>query len=153
MLEVNDEESLKKENISIEDSKKEFNDIITKSLELKEKIEGQITEINNLYEKINSEVTKSFEIKHEKLTKEENDMKDILQTEVTKVKEKLENYSSELKNILKLNERINKGIIILEKEEKNMLKILSYVSKMSKYQKDSKKLLSELMRNLKISYK
>ena len=39
LLEVNDEESLKKENISLEDSKKEFNEIMTKSTELKIKIE------------------------------------------------------------------------------------------------------------------
>ena len=121
-------------------------------IELEEKIKNEMEEIDKIYDKVNSEVKKSYEIKHEKLTKEENDMRDILQTEVTKVKEKLENYLSESKNILKLNERINKGITILEKEEKNMLKILSYVSKMSKYQKDSKKLLTELMRNLKITF-
>ena len=66
LLEVNDEESLKKENISIEESKKEFNEIITRSLELNKKIEQQITEINNLYDKVNDEVTKSFVLKHEK---------------------------------------------------------------------------------------
>ena len=33
-----------------------------------------------------------------------------------------------------------------------MIKILSYVSKMSKFQKDSKVLLAELIPNLKISF-
>ena len=69
---------MKKENISIEESKKEFNEIISRSLELNKKIEQQITEINNLYDKVNDEVTKSFVLKHEKLTKEENDIKEKL---------------------------------------------------------------------------
>ena len=153
MLEVNDEESLKKENISIEDSKKEFNDIITKSLELKEKIEGQITEINNLYEKVNSEVTKSFEIKHEKLTKEENDIKEKLENQVTKVKEGLENFLTESNELIRENEKLKKGLDIMEKkEEKNIVKILSYVSSINKKNKDSKKLFQELMRNLKLEF-
>ena len=72
MLEINDEESLKKENITIDISKKEFNDIFQKAISLKEKIEKEIQEINELYEKVNKQVTNSFELKHEKLIKEEN---------------------------------------------------------------------------------
>ena len=44
---------------------------MTKSTELKEKIENQISEINNLYKKIDEEVTNSFISKHKKLEKEE----------------------------------------------------------------------------------
>ena len=40
----------------------------------------------------------------------------------------------------------------MEKEEKNMIKILSYVSKINKNTKDMKKLSLELMKNLKISF-
>ena len=60
LLEINEEEALKKENISITDSKKEFEEIISKTVELKEKIEQQINEINNLYEKVNKEVIVIF---------------------------------------------------------------------------------------------
>ena len=64
LLEITDEESLKKENITIEESIKEFDGIIVKANELKEKNEEQINEINNLYEKVNNEVIKSFLIKY-----------------------------------------------------------------------------------------
>ena len=152
IIEIEDEESLNKENITIEASKKECNELFEKINNLKDKIEKEIIEINNIYDKVFSEVTKSYEIKHEKLIKEESDLKDKLQIEVTKIKEKLENYLSDSKNIITTNERINKGLNILEKGEKNMIKILSYVSKMSKFQKDSKVLLAELIPNLKISF-
>ena len=43
--------------------------------QLKNKIEQEMKEIDSLYEKVNKETTKSYELKHEKLTKEENDLK------------------------------------------------------------------------------
>ena len=144
------EELLNKEKITIESS---FNEINQKANNLKNKIENEIEEINKLYEKVNKEVTKYFELKHEKLTKDENDLKDKLQNEVTKVKEKLENFLSESHRVIKMNEKINKGIKLLEKEEPNLIKNLSYVSKMNKNQKETKLLFKELMRNLKINFK
>ena len=118
IIEIEDEESLKKENISIEVSKKQLNGLFEKINTVKERIEKEMEEINKIYDKTFSEVTKSYEIKHEKLLKEENELKDKLQTEVTKVKEILENYLSKSNDIIKLNERINKGLNKLEKEEK-----------------------------------
>ena len=80
-------------------------------------------------------------------------MKEKLQNEVTKVKEKLENFLSESNNLIKNNERINKGIKSMEKkEDKNIIKNLSYVSKINKNIKENKILFQELMRNLKISF-
>ena len=79
-------------------------------------------------------------------------MKDKLQNEVTKVKEQLEIFLSESNNGIKLNERINKGIKKMENEEKNMIKILSYVSTINKTQKNMKKLFSQLMKNIKFNY-
>ena len=98
-------------------------------------------------------MTKSFQIKHEKLLKEENDLKEKLQNEVTKVKEGLENFLSESNEVIRQNEKIKKGLGIMEKkEEKNIIKILSYVSKINKNNKESKKLFQELMRNLKLEF-
>ena len=45
---INDEEALKKENITIESSSKEFNKYIEKSINLKDKIEKEITKIDKL---------------------------------------------------------------------------------------------------------
>jgi len=64
----------------------------------------------------------------------------------------LEEYLSFSNNIIKNIERINKGIKILEKQEKNMLKILTYVSKINKNEKEIKKLNNTLMRNIKIYF-
>ena len=108
--------------------------------------------IDNLYDKVNNEVTKSFELKHEKLTNEENNMKEKLQNEVTKVKEKLELFLSESNRIIQMFEKINKGIRIFENEEKNMIKTLSYVSKINKSQKEMNSIFVECMRNINITF-
>ena len=49
ILEISDIESLKKENITIESSSKEFNEIINQTTNLKNKIEQEIDKINNYY--------------------------------------------------------------------------------------------------------
>jgi len=79
-------------------------------------------------------------------------MKEKLQNEITKIKEKLEIYLSESKNVIKINERINKGIKRMENEEKNIIKTLSYVSKINKTQKNINKLFKTIMKNIKFKY-
>ena len=55
-----------------------------------------------------------------------------MQNKVTQIKEQLENFLSESNRILKIREKITKGIKALEREkEKNMIKVLSYVSKIN----------------------
>ena len=143
---------MKKENITIENSNKEFDENIQKLTNLKNSIANEMSVINNTYEKIDKEATKFFEMKREKLKKEEEDLKEKLKTEVTKIKEQLEINTSEVDKLIKINEKLKKGINSLKKEENNMIKILSYVSKINKYQKEMRKLFQELMKNLKISF-
>jgi len=119
---------------------------------LKKSIEHEMEEIDKIYEKVDNETTKSYEKKRDKLKKEEEDLKENLKTEVTKIKEKLEIYLSEVNNLLKTSEKIIKGIKSLEKEEKIMIKTLSYVSNINKNQKEMGKLFRELMKNLKINF-
>ena len=83
---------------------------------------------------------------------EENNLKEKLQNEVTKIKEKLEDYLSKTNYEIKLNERINKGAKQFEKEEKNMFLILSYVSLINKSKKQMNELLDEPMESIKFSY-
>ena len=78
----------------------------------------EINKINQLYEKVNDDLTKSFLIKHEKLIKDENDLREKKQNEVTKVKEKLENFLSKSNNEIKFNERLNKELKKLKKKKK-----------------------------------
>ena len=65
-----------KENIVIDNSTKDFDNNIQKLNNLKNKIENEMIEIDKRYEKVDNEVTKSYEIKLEKLKKEEEDLKE-----------------------------------------------------------------------------
>ena len=149
MIEINDEESLKKENITIELFTKQF---IQKPINLKNKIEKEINEINNSYNDIKNKINKKFKEEHEKLIIEENKLIDKLQNEVTKTKENLEKYLSESNEIIKNYEKINKGIKLLEKEQKNMIKELTYITKINKSKNEYNYLFNESMTNLKISF-
>ena len=49
-------------------------------------------------------------------------------------------------------EKIGKGIKLLEKEEKNMIKKLTYVSKINKNEKEMQTFFQTCMKNIKISF-
>ena len=153
ILEISDIEALQKENITIESSTKEFSEIVEKIKNLKNKIEKEINNINMLYEKNINDIAKSFEKKYEKLKKEENDIIDKLKNEVTKVKEKLELFLTKANNQINISEKINKGIKKLDNEGKNMIKVLSYISKINKNKKQMNCLLKEQINSIKFSYK
>ena len=93
----------------------------------------------------------TFQKKHEELLKKENDLKENLQNEVTKTKEKLELFLTDTNNEVLQSERINKGIKKIE-NEKNTIKVLSYISKINKTKNNIKKLLITLMKNIKFSF-
>lgn len=131
-MQISDKKKLKNENITLDSSIKEFNNNKQKSINFKENIEKEINLIDDSYQKIYNEITKSFQSKHELLIKEENDLIEKLQNEVTKVKEKLELVLSESNDIIKSNERVDKGIKIIEKnKDNNITQILSYISKIN----------------------
>ena len=135
---ITDENSLQKENITLDIYTKDFNSLIDITIILKNKIEKEMKEINNLYEKVNNEVTKSFILKHEKLIKEENELKEKLKNEVNKVKENLEKYLNISNNNIKLSVKINKGINLLDKNNKemeNMIKLCLILLKLIKVKK------------------
>ena len=151
LVELEDIETLKKENITVESVSNNFNGIYDKIVNIKNLIEEEIDKINNLYEKTMGDVTKSYLEKHEKLLKEENELKEKLQNEVTKAKENLEIYLSESNKDIKFSERIKKGIEKMSNPE-SMIKILSYVSKANKTQKDMINLSQKFMKNIKFNY-
>ena len=72
---------------------------------------------------------------------------------MTKVKEKLENYLSQVNHQINISEKINKGVKKLENEEKNIFKIVSYVSTINKNKNKMNSLTQELMKSIKFSYK
>ena len=85
ILRIDDEENLKKENLTIEFSQKEFDADIQKLDILKNSIEKEMMAIDKEYERVNDETTKSFNSKREKLKQDEEDLKDKLKNEVTKI--------------------------------------------------------------------
>ena len=64
----------------------------------------------------------------------------------------MEIFLGKAKNELQLNERINKGIKNIENNEKNMLKILSYITAINKNKKGFNSLFQELMQSIKPSF-
>ena len=152
LIELSDNESLKKENINIDSNNQELIDVNEKIVELKNKIESEIEKINSLFDKTMEEVTKSYKRKHEKLLKEENDLKEKLKTEVTKIKEKLETTISGINEGIKIKERINKGIKSIKNEEKNIIKNLSFISKINKTLKNMKNILQNNLKNINFEY-
>ena len=156
VITINDEKILEKENITINDYIKDFDTCSKNVKNIKEKIENEIKEINISYEKVDKEISKSFELKHEKLIKEEKEMKDKLDNEVTKIKSKLEEYLSLSNELIRNYERVNKGIKILNNDENNnnlkILRNLTYVSKINKYQKEMIKITQILMKNVKLNF-
>ena len=139
LIKFSDDEIIKKEKITIESTKKDFNEYSKKIMNLKSKIETEINKINNLYDKTIDDLTKSYKKKHELLLQEENKLKEKLKNEVTKIKEKLELFLSESNSEIKISENIEKGIKRMEKEDKNIIKILYYVSKINKIKKNMRK--------------
>ena len=156
VIPIEDEETLKKENISINDYVKEFDINAQNVINIKNKIENEINNINISYDKVDKETSKSFELKHEILIKQEKEIKDKLQIEVTKIKSKLEEYLSLVNILIKNYEKINKGIKTLNKDDENknikLIKNLTYISKLNKNQKEMNNITKMLMKNLKLNY-
>lgn len=120
---------------------------------LKIKIEKEINIIDKSYDKTYNEINKTYADKHEKLLNEENNLKEILQNEVTKTKEKFEIFLSKCNELLKMYERIKKGLKILQNEEiKNIIKDFSYISTINKNKKKIENILIQMMKNIKIKF-
>ena len=153
---IEDEETFKKENINVQDYIKEFDTSAKNVVKVKIKIENEFNKINELYEKMAKETIKTFELKHEKLIKEEKEIKDKLDNEVTKIKSELEEYLSLANSLIRNYEKINKGIQELNKEKQkqniNLIKKLTYVSKLNKAQKEMNKISKIYMKNLKLDF-
>ena len=64
----------------------------------------------------------------------------------------MENYLIELCENIRISERINKGIIKLENEEKPMIQILSYICTINKTKKSMNNYLTEPMKSIKFNY-
>ena len=92
---------------------------------------------------------------HEKLRKEEKELTENFNIEITKTKEKLENYLSLTNNGIKMSEKINKinkKFVKEEYDKKSILKKLSLVSNINKFKKKMENLFNEQMKSLKFTF-
>jgi exonuclease VII large subunit len=114
----------------VENIFQDFNKISTKTINLISKIENEINSINNIYDSTILDLTNSFNLKHEKLIKQEKDIKEKLENEVTKIKENLENDLSQIKSLNSICNRIKKGFESYNKNKSDNLMIkLNYLNK------------------------
>ena len=141
-----------KEKLTIDKTNKDLDNNIQNLTKLKSLIEKEMIKIDEAYDKVDKETTKSFEAKRALLNQKEESLKDKLKNEVTKTREKFEINISLINELIKYCEKIQKGIKNLKKEEKNMIKTLSYISKVNKNQREIDKLTNSSMKNMKIAF-
>ena len=101
--------------------------------------------MDDSYEKAMEDIRNGYMKKHEQLMTEEYDLVEKLRFNETKYKDMLENLLTEYDKSIKLSEKINKGMKKMENEEKNVLKVLSYVSKANQAHKDMINLSQKMM--------
>mgnify|MGYP002627206406 CR=1 FL=1 len=152
MIELSNIEALKKENISIESAKDEFKIMVDKITNLKNNIEKEMENINKIFDKTINDIKNYFRKKHEELLKQEKELQEKLQNEVTKTKEKMENILSEINEEIRLNNRINKVVTKLEKEDINIVKIISCISKIKESVKSMNKTIEKPINNIKFNF-
>ena len=152
LIEIKNIESLNKENITLENELKELNKNSDEIMKLKIKIEEEINKINNIYESLIEKLENCFQKKYELILNEKNELIEKLNFEVTKVKDGLEKYLSDINNEILMKERINKGIKKMYNKEQNIFQIFAYISKINQDIKIMKSLSTKLMRNINIKY-
>lgn len=152
VIEIKNIESLNKENISLNNELNILNKNSDEIVKLKNKIEEEINKINDVYKNTMKNLEIHYKKKIEIILKEENEFIEKINDEVTKVKESLENFLTEINDEILIKERINKGIKNLENKEQNIFQIFTYISKMNQSLKRMKKLFTKLMRNINIKH-
>ena len=77
IIRIEDEEALRKEKLSIEDSTKDFDVNKNRIEELKKKIENELLELDKLYDKVNKEVTESYKLNILPFSSKQNKLRGI----------------------------------------------------------------------------
>ena len=152
---INDEESLNKENLRIENYSNEFMENYNKLIKLNELIKSEITILNKLFKETENKMNNFFSNNPTIINNnnKKNILKEKLRNEVTKILDKLEDYLISINSIIRLSENIVKGIKKIENEEKiNLFKKLSYISKINICNKKIKSIINQSMKNINITF-
>ena len=116
IIDIDDMGSLEESGISYGKTVSEFDKIFKKTKNIKDRIEEEIEEINNLHKKLMDGITASFEEQHIKLNHRENELKSDLDIKVTQIKNQLENFLIESHDIITSCERAEKANKYYEKK-------------------------------------
>ena len=155
-IDINDNETFLKENISFENSKTQYEKFAKETNILKEKVEIELTKLKDLEDKILKEMKESFKKQHDNLTKKEKELKEDLINNVSKTKEELQKFINESLDIIKGNEKIGKYIQYYEKNKEKskplIIKTLSYISEIEKNNQKIFYFINESMKNMNITF-
>ena len=152
LIDINDKDSLEKNNISYNKFNSEFDNLTEKIKNIKQRIEEEIQAINDTHKKMTDEIVESFKKQHLQLDEKEKLLKLEMDLNVTEVKEDLEKYLIESNNIMLSCERTLKIIKNYEKKNNNnIIKTLCYISKINDTNEKSKNLIQTPIKNLDIS--
>ena len=139
--------------IQFKKSTSEFEELIKKTKNLKQNIEGEIKKLNESKYKITDEITETFKKQHLYLDEKEKDLKQDLDLKITKYKDYLEKFLIESNNILSSLERIiqsikNFGI----NKDNNKIKSFYYISEINKNIENSKNFSIKPIKNIDITF-
>ena len=139
--------------ISFDKSLSEFEEIFQKVKNLKLKIEKEIEKINNSCKKVEDEITFSFKKQHSELDEKEKNIKLGLNLRVYQIKDELEKYLDNSKNILLSCEKTLDIAKKYEKKNNNNIKTLYFISEINKSNEKAKEFIIKKIKNLDISFR
>ena len=153
LIDINNKESLKSNNISYDKSISDFDKVFKKIKNIKQRIEEEMEEINISQKKIFNEITTSFEDQRNKLNRKEKQLKLELEEKVKQIKEELNKFLNDVNQLILFNERTNKAIENFEKTNNTeKIRALYYISEININNEKTKEFFKIPIRNLDISF-
>ena len=143
MIEINkiDNEELKNKNLSIESLTKELDNKIEESNNIKNLIQKEKDKLCVCLKDVKNEIEEFFQ----KMIKE-------LEAKVNQVNDKLQYFLEKYSNQIELCKKISEEAKKYNYEEKNNLKLISYIYKLDKTCENMKNLMSEQIYSLKYTF-
>ena len=153
IIDINDEESLKKNNIDYKEYYSEFNKLYDETKKINDKIEMHIGKINKHHRNILRSINSTYNRRRYKLNYEERELKYELNSKVKEINEELDKFLDESKRIIANCKRISQAIINFNENINNpVIKTLTYISEINNNNIRAKNLLKEPKRTLIFSY-
>ena len=148
LIDINDEKSLKENNISYEETISEFDKTFEHIGKLNEKIKEEIFDLNKSRRIILSKISRFFRKKHHLLSVKHKSLKLSLNPKVDEVEKELNNFLIESERIKLSCKRISEAIKNFGEKNENKIKELCYISEINKNNQKAKVFFNEPKRTL-----